>query len=175
MSGQMMEFPETFERFAKEYGFKDDKEVYTNGLDLIPVYRVQQWLEHDNNENKWIPVSERLPEENKTVIVSTDYGVVYPEARYTKENDWEWHCDPVADYWASLVYVTAWMTLPEPYKSPKSDGEENLKPCPFCGSSNVKVYNKYGSDEFVKCNNCGVTTAADEREKVIKLWNTRCS
>lgn len=24
-----MEFPETFEQFAKEYGFKDDKEVYT--------------------------------------------------------------------------------------------------------------------------------------------------
>ena len=43
-----MEFPETFERFAEEYGFKDDKEVYTNGSDLIQVFRVKQWLEHDN-------------------------------------------------------------------------------------------------------------------------------
>ena len=45
---KQMEFPETFEKFAKEYGFKDDKEVYTNGSDLIPVFRVKQWLEYDN-------------------------------------------------------------------------------------------------------------------------------
>lgn len=45
---EQMEFPETFEKYAKEYGFKDDKEVYTNGSYLIPVFRVKQWLEHDN-------------------------------------------------------------------------------------------------------------------------------
>lgn len=45
---EQIEFPETFEKFAKEYGFKDNKEVYTNGLDLIPIFRVNQWLEHDN-------------------------------------------------------------------------------------------------------------------------------
>lgn len=71
---EQMKFPETFEKFAKEYGFKDDKEVYTNGSDLIPIFRVKQWLEHDNKlrtietdtayecgkyANKWIPVSER--------------------------------------------------------------------------------------------------------------------
>jgi hypothetical protein len=43
---EQMEFPETFEKFAEEYGFKDDKEVYTNGSDLIPIFRVKQWLEH---------------------------------------------------------------------------------------------------------------------------------
>lgn len=47
---EQMEFPETFEEFAKEYGFKDDKEVYTNGLDLIPIFRVKQWLEHDKSK-----------------------------------------------------------------------------------------------------------------------------
>ena len=39
---EQMEFPETFEEFVKEYGFKDDKEVYTNGSDLIQVFRVKQ-------------------------------------------------------------------------------------------------------------------------------------
>lgn len=48
MTREEMEFPETFEKFAKEYGFKDDKEVYTNGSDLIPIFRVKQWLEHYN-------------------------------------------------------------------------------------------------------------------------------
>ena len=47
-----MKFPATFEKFAKEYGFKDDKEVYTNGSDLIPIFRVKQWLEHDNKLRK---------------------------------------------------------------------------------------------------------------------------
>lgn len=45
---EQMKFPETFEEFAKEYGFKDNKEVYTNGSDLIPIFRVKQWLEHVN-------------------------------------------------------------------------------------------------------------------------------
>lgn len=45
---ELMEFPDTFDEFVKEYGFKDDKEVYTNGSDLIPIFRVKQWLEHDN-------------------------------------------------------------------------------------------------------------------------------
>ena len=49
---EQMEFPATFEKFAKEYGFKDDKEVYTNGSDLIPIFRVKQWLEHDNKLRK---------------------------------------------------------------------------------------------------------------------------
>lgn len=62
----IMQFPETFEEFAKSYGFKDSKEIYTNGSDLIPVFRVEQWLEHalaertchavfdDSNWYKWI-------------------------------------------------------------------------------------------------------------------------
>lgn len=47
-----MEFPDTFDEFAKEYGFKDSEEVYTDGSDLIQVFRVKQWLEHDNKLRK---------------------------------------------------------------------------------------------------------------------------
>lgn len=46
MAGEIMDFPNTFDEFAKSYGFKDKKEVYTNGSELIPVFRVKQWLEH---------------------------------------------------------------------------------------------------------------------------------
>ena len=41
-----MTFPETFEEFAEEYKIVDHEEVYTNGVELIPIFRVQQWLEH---------------------------------------------------------------------------------------------------------------------------------
>jgi len=46
MENQSMVFPKTFEEFAKLYGFVDEEEVYTNGSELIPVFRVQQWLDH---------------------------------------------------------------------------------------------------------------------------------
>ena len=65
---------------------------------------------------RWIPVSKRLPEENETVAASTDYGV-YPEARYSKEDGWEWAYEAGSDYWVELKGVIAWMPLPEPYKA----------------------------------------------------------
>ena len=73
-------------------------------------------LEQEPKTGHWTPVSEGLPEENKTVIASSEYGV-YPEARYTKENGWEWAYETLTDYyWAELANVTAWMPLPKPYK-----------------------------------------------------------
>ena len=72
--------------------------------------------------SRWIPVSERLPEEYKTVIASTEYGV-YPEARYSEEDGWEWAYESGADYWEELVEVKAWMPLPEPYKA-ESEAED---------------------------------------------------
>lgn len=44
--GNQMEFPKTFTEFADDYGFYDYKEEYTNGSHLIPVFRVEQWLDH---------------------------------------------------------------------------------------------------------------------------------
>ena len=45
LAGDIMDFPKTFDEFANFYGFKDKDEVYTNGSELIPVFRVKQWLE----------------------------------------------------------------------------------------------------------------------------------
>lgn len=128
---QQMAFPETFEGFAKEYGFKDDKEVYTNGSDLIPIFRVKQWLEQDNklrtieidaayecgkHANKWIPVSERLPEETGTYMTTIDYGenglVTGQRYYYGIGLKWNDEC------------VIAWQPLPQPYKAESEDDEE---------------------------------------------------
>ena len=51
---EQMEFPNTFDEFVKEYGFKDDKEIYTNGSELIPIFRAKQWLEHINKPTQMI-------------------------------------------------------------------------------------------------------------------------
>lgn len=50
MCGDALNFPETPEEFIKEYSFKDKQEVYTNGAELISVFRVKQMLE------KYFPV-----------------------------------------------------------------------------------------------------------------------
>ena len=83
--------------------------------------KVAEWLRDYKRlleQTRWIPINEGLPKENKTVIASTLYGV-YPEARYTKENGWEWAYESGADYWKELEGVEAWMRLPKPYKQEK--------------------------------------------------------
>ena len=59
-----MTFPATFDEFAEEYKIVDSQEIYTNGTELIPIFRVKQWLDHQANKQalkhgKWIPAKER--------------------------------------------------------------------------------------------------------------------
>lgn len=41
-----MNFPKTAEEFINSYKFNDKYETYTNGAELIPVFRVKQMIEH---------------------------------------------------------------------------------------------------------------------------------
>ena len=41
-----MTFPPTFKEFIKENSFKDKEEIYTNGAELISVFRVEQAWDH---------------------------------------------------------------------------------------------------------------------------------
>ena len=52
MTGDIMEFPETFKEFARKYRIVDSKQVYTNGAELIPTFRVEQWLENMEHRRK---------------------------------------------------------------------------------------------------------------------------
>lgn len=47
-----MEFPKTMKEFIDSYSFKDEEKVYTNGSELMPVFRVEQALEHYKNESR---------------------------------------------------------------------------------------------------------------------------
>lgn len=55
-----MTFPKTFDEFAETYSFKDKEELYTNGSDLIPVFRVKQWLEHEAEKDVQTVKPERI-------------------------------------------------------------------------------------------------------------------
>ena len=45
-----MEFPKTMREFIDNHSFNDIEEVYTNGAELVPVFRVEQALEHYEKE-----------------------------------------------------------------------------------------------------------------------------
>lgn len=127
MGVDTMEFPTSFDEFAKDYGFKDD--VYTNGSDLIQVSRVKQWLEHDNKlhkaevdtayecgkyADKWISIEEegypRIEDEFKHFLVTDDKGNVSVQEFYISLDE-----EP-QPYFSGMVNVVAWQPLPAPYK-----------------------------------------------------------
>ena len=58
--GDCMIFPETFDEFAEQYKIVDSKEIYTNGTELIPIFRVRQWLMRD------------YPVKNKADVIEID-------------------------------------------------------------------------------------------------------
>jgi len=62
----------------------------------------------------WIPCSERLPVDYRSVLVSEDDETVII-AYYDREFD-EWH-----DLHSYLIGVDAWMELPQPYQAERRE------------------------------------------------------
>lgn len=46
----MMTFPDTVEEFMDQYRIVDTEEVYTNRSELVPIFRVKQWLQHERKK-----------------------------------------------------------------------------------------------------------------------------
>lgn len=55
----------------------------------------------DALKNKWIPVSDRVPEDDRLVIVCTESGQVYTD----------YYFDDKPDFW-ELAHIIAWQDLP---------------------------------------------------------------
>ena len=66
-------------------------------------------------QTRWIPASERLPEDRELILFSTKTDRVF-EGRYFDDNtNRQWYSFR-DDTFAWNNVVTAWMPLPEPYK-----------------------------------------------------------
>lgn len=68
-------------------------------------------------KGKWIPVTERLPEEQGSYLVT-----YYFKGRWVVGID---YFRPKKDDWKQHNYITAWMPLPEPYNKDDMRGEKN--------------------------------------------------
>lgn len=42
----LMTYPDTVEEFMEQYKITDTDHVYTNGADMVPIFRMKQWFEH---------------------------------------------------------------------------------------------------------------------------------
>lgn len=134
--GEIMQFPETVEAFMEQYKITDTKQVYTNGTELVPIFRMKQWLEA--HKRRWIPCSERLPESDEVwqkyiVVYCCNYLDIWDDmkamtfvmvADYNSEQKvWKLDSDEVVN---ALIlpeniqlhagYITHWQPLPEPPK-----------------------------------------------------------
>lgn len=70
---------------------------------------------------RWIPVSEALPDRGKTVLITNDKGNVR-SGRFRGIEFWK---DDGGAYWIfkgnTVEHVLAWMPLPEPYEPQESE------------------------------------------------------
>ena len=79
--GEIMNFPDTVEEFMEQYKITDTEKIYTNGAELIPIFRMKQWFEH-------IPAADVRPvvrgEWKKSYADHESFGV-RPFFRYCSE------------------------------------------------------------------------------------------
>lgn len=74
---------------------------------------------------KWIPVSERLPEDDKYIMLSFDNFTLPNIGRYEVDKDGNGAFYPGDDdksYVAYGLFVNAWMPLPEQYRMEENNG-----------------------------------------------------
>lgn len=68
-------------------------------------------------KSRWIPISERLPEPGKYVLLSSEYFPLPSIGRYEEDEEGggEFYMADDAERCTYGLYVDAWLPLPEPY------------------------------------------------------------
>lgn len=46
MGGDIMTFPDTVEEFMEQYKMVDREQIYSNGCEYVPIFRMKQWFDH---------------------------------------------------------------------------------------------------------------------------------
>lgn len=94
---------------------------YLEGVQTA-VTRISGVIDDAPAVNRWVPVSERLPEEDKVVLVSTTTGYVdFAVLRWGK-----WFPDGYNGVAFPPNRITAWMPKPNAYEPPDADKGERI-------------------------------------------------
>ena len=108
----------------------EERDAFITFMELTD--ELQEAIEQDEKENGWIPVRERLPEDEKEYLVTLEkvhgtpeklYGIAnylkFGNAGYWNEKKYgylEWDKYSDGHGGTKMYKVIAWMSLPEPYK-----------------------------------------------------------
>ena len=87
-------------------------------VDRLAMYEDREDAKNTNVLGKWIPCSEKLPEDESYILVSFENATMPDIARY-EENDEGGTFYPGDDeksYSSYGIFVNAWMPLPKPYR-----------------------------------------------------------
>lgn len=101
-------------------------------------------------EQRWIPVSERLPDADKYILVSFENFTISDIGRYETDKDGSGAFYPGDDdksYVEYGLFVNAWMPLPEPYRESEENFRKQLQKIPDRLKRDVCTYNialRYG-------------------------------
>lgn len=132
MANISMMFPNTVEEFMEEYKMVDTEHIYSNGIEYVPIFRMEQWFAHQADIPRWIPVTDRLPEKYGQYLVTfiPSGGTLWTKVLIARYSDLmgiakpSFHIGEVGEN--SFVnineQVIAWMPLPEPYKGGEQNG-----------------------------------------------------
>ena len=44
--GEVMQFPDSVEEFMEKNKMVDTEQIYSNGIEYVPIFRMKQWFEH---------------------------------------------------------------------------------------------------------------------------------
>ena len=87
-------------------------------VDRLAMYEDREDAKDTNVPGKWIPISERLPEEEEYILLSfANYtGLDIGRYEHDGENDKFYPGDDEKSYSSYGIFVNAWMPLPKPYR-----------------------------------------------------------
>lgn len=87
----LMTFPKTVEEFMEAYKIVDTEEVYTNGAELVPIFRMKQWFEaHEAIPVKWLEdyqIREFIKADPSSVDFQRACGIGCAIAAWRRENE----------------------------------------------------------------------------------------
>ena len=118
-------------------------------------------------EQRWIPVTERVPEDDRKeyliTVLDNEDGVSEVYKGFYQDDEWwtQWchGCKRVSEETCGDNVVTAWMELPKAFEAKWIDVVNSHCKCPCCGDEWSYFENE--TERFKYCPNCGTELGED--------------